>query len=176
MYQALFHVNYPYYFQQRDLNKDNQTFPDLQRFLKLGISNVVHGWVEDVYLRRILYILNFSQVIVKAFEWIFSHFRKANVNISFNYSSKCLYHFIKLSFKDQMIPVVINWLILWAVFWKFFSPFFQPWGPLKLRGTSKPSFTSMIIVETTVSVETAFHANWLVTKSHYFHILPVSLR
>ena len=49
-------------------------------------------------------------------------------------------------------------------FWRFISPFFRPWVALKLWHTSKPSFISMIIVETTVSDETAFHANWVVTK------------
>ena len=75
VYQTLFHVNYPYYFQQRlKLGQSFliwlyfQTVPDLQKFLKLRFSNVVHGWVEDEYLRRILDILKFFQVMVKVFE------------------------------------------------------------------------------------------------------------
>ena len=49
----------------------------------------------------------------------------------------------------------------------------KPGGPKTFGGgVYNPSYILRVIVETTVSDETAFHANWLVAKSPCFYILP----
>ena len=74
----------------------------------------------------------------------------------------------KVSLSDPLHEVMITRTSLWQGPTLYFGFMGGPILTEDLRGTCNPLYMQWVVVETIVSDEIAFHANWLVTKAPLF--------